>query len=1390
MFGKLIAVVVVVVGGLSLLVGVVPAMASGPSFGVESFSNAVVGPGEGQVTQAGSHPDSLTTSIVLNHEVFREEEQHGFTGGTGEILPVDSVTGGNIHDVETQLPRGFVVDPAATPLRCSEAQLAGGGCPVSSAVGRIVIGLDMGIGPEGRAATPLYNMAPPPGIPAMIGANLGGLGIIIHIVGRVRSDGDYGLTGYAQSVLQTYPFYRVTVTLWSDPSDPSHNSQRAECGNDLPAENPNCSDPEPNETAFLTMPGACSGQPLASALSLDSWAEAAGKESVAPHDALAQSAPAMSGCGALRFEPTIEAKPETSASDSPTGLHFDLHFPQEGRFGGIATGTLKNAVVTLPAGLAVNPSSADGLEGCSPAQIGLQAPADERQAIVLASSARAFTVSLKEGESTGELAAGASAEEVREALEALPAIGAGNVEVVAKHGGWEVTYVGALAGREGPRLHGEVSTNETQKVSVEATSGSFELELDGERTSSLPYNATDAMVQEELQRLHRVKRGNVTVTGGPPFIGVYSPGYTYDVTFDGALAGEAVGTVNVVSSLLLAVHVEGNLSTGSEVVTGVEDAASKFAPGEEVSGEGIPAGTHIASVAPTTLTLTAKAAVEATGKATLDRGGDQVESVVSTTGVFAVGQKIEGKGIPPGSRIISVEPQGELTLIISNNALESATEVPFIAGIPGPGAAITVVVPGGFRVAAGAPGGESLAVSTLQAGGALLFSEKVANPGNQGLPEDTVCPAASKIGNVEVVSPLLEKPLPGSLYLAQPFDNPFDSLLAGYIVVEDPERGVVVKLAGRLELGGEEGGGGGLAPGQIRASFGESPELPVEDVRFSSELPVAHHEGLFGGSRAPLTTPSTCGSYAVEAVLEPWSHLPAAGEAMGTPDATPSSAFEITGGPGGSACAQTAAEEPNAPGFTAGTFTPIVGAYSPFVLHLSREDGSQSLEALDVTLPPGLTGKLAGIARCPQADIEAAERRSREGEGKLERESPSCPSSSELGTVTVGVGSGAPFYVKGRAYLAGPYDGGPFSVVVVTPALAGPFDLGTVVVRAGLFVNPETAQVTARSGAIPTMRDGVPLDVRSLTIELTRSQFTLNPTSCEKMPVTGTAFGESSPAAISAPFQVGGCTGLAFKPSFTVSTQGRASRTEGASLTVRVAQMQGEANIHKVDLQLPMQLPARLHTLQKACPAAQFEANPAGCPAASAIGTGKAITPLLSVPLTGPAYLVSHGGAAYPDVEYVLQGEGITIVLDGKTAIKHGITYSKFETVPDNPISSFETVLPEGPDSVLGTDLPASAKYSLCGQQLVMPTTITGQNGSVLRQQTKITITGCPNTKTTTPTRARKLANGLKACQKKYKGDKKRHKRETCEKQARHRYGPANNTKKHNNTKTHNKAKK
>ncbi len=356
--------------------------------------------------------------------------------------------------------------------------------------------------------------------------------------------------------------------------------------------------------------------------------------------------------------------------------------------------------------------------------------------------------------------------------------------------------------------------------------------------------------------------------------------------------------------------------------------------------------------------------------------------------------------------------------------------------------------------------------------------------------------------------------------------------------------------------------------------------------------------------------------------------------------------------------------------------------------------------------------------------------------GEPQAAAGTCSSASEIGTTTVAAGPGShPFWIGGRVYLTVGYRGAPFGLSIVVPARAGPFNLGIVVVRAAISVDPNTSVLTVTSDPLPQIIDGIQLRVQTVNVAIDRPGFIFNPTNCEAHQIAATVAGSlGATAHVSSPFAAAGCRSLPFSPKLTFSTQAKTSKKGGASLVAKLAYTTGQANIRSVAVSLPKQLPSRLTTIQKACPAATFEANPAACPAASLIGFAKVRTPVLPVPppgrdanLSGPAYLVSHGGAAFPDLVVILQGDGVRV--DQRASIfisRRGITSSTFANVPDVPLSSFELNLPEGPHSALTATLPASANGSLCGAKLTMPTTITGQNGARIKQSTKIAVSGCP----------------------------------------------------------------
>jgi hypothetical protein len=433
------------------------------------------------------------------------------------------------------------------------------------------------------------------------------------------------------------------------------------------------------------------------------------------------------------------------------------------------------------------------------------------------------------------------------------------------------------------------------------------------------------------------------------------------------------------------------------------------------------------------------------------------------------------------------------------------------------------------------------------------------------------------------------------------------------------------------------------------------------------------------------------------------------------------------------------------PSFSAGTTSNQAGGFTPFTVAFGRSDSDQFLNGLQVQMPPGLLGMLSRVSLCPEPQASQG----------------TCGPESLIGETTVETGPGAdPFLVSGgKVFITGPYKGAPYGLSIVVPAKAGPYTLagttgdGTVVNRSAISVNPETSALTVTADPLPTVLDGIPLQLRLVNVTINRPGFIFNSTSCNKLQVGATLTStEAASASGSSSYQVTNCGALTFKPKFTVSTSGKTSRAAGASLDAKVTFPTGSqathANIHSFKVDLPKQLPSRLTTLQKACTAATFDANPANCPAPSVIGTVRVNTPVLPVQLTGPVYFVSHGGEAFPSLEIVLQGDGVRVDVVAATFIsKAGITSSTFKTVPDVPFESFELYLPEGKYSAL------AANGTLCTSKLAMPTAIIAQNAAEIHESTPIAVTGCPKAKKATKkkkkahkaNKARKSTNGRRA---------------------------------------------
>ena len=871
--------------------------------GIESFTAGAYDEEGRPVTQAGAHPYAVTTGFFVN---TRYNESH-------EVVP-----SGTTRNVEVQLPPGLIGNPQAVPQcaegisKCSENRESLVGTATSFTA----------FGDFEAEVGGVANLAPVAGTPAEFGFIV--LIAPIHLLAHVRSDGDYGITISAPDIPQLGPrVFGSVVTFWGKPADPSHNSERCEVH--VGSFGIGCEASKQPDKPFLAEPTDCAKQaaePPSTTLALNSW-------ETPIFDVLSVPLAPVSGCAHVPFQPSLSVQPTTGAADTPTGLEVDLHMPQQETAEGVSEAQLRDAVVTLPPGVVVSPSSANGLAACSPSQIGLE-----------------------------------------------------------------------------------------------------------------------------------------------------------------------------------------------------EDSPVRF------------------------------------------------------------------------------------------NLNEPA------------------------------------------------------------------CPEASKLGMVEIQTPLLEKPLDGSIYLAEQGNNPFHSLVAIYLAIDDPTTGIVIKLAGHVEANEQTG--------QLTTSFDEDPQLPFSNLKLDFK----------SGERAPLVTPSACGTYTTISALTPWS---APERAL----ASPSSSFQITSGPGGAACAH----QRFAPSFAAGTTDNQAGGYSPLSLTLSRNAGEQTFSTVAVTLPPGVAGMISKVQQCAEAQANAGD----------------CPAASKIGHVTVVSGEGIDPITLPQAgkpedsvYLTGPYKGAPFGLAIVVPAEAGPFSLGTVVVRAKIDVNPHTAQVTVVSEPIPQILQGIPVDVRSLNVTIDREGFAFNPTNCDAESVAGTlTSGQGASSSVSSRFQAADCASLPFKPTFKAETHAGHTKKSGAFLKVSIGSGEGQANLAKVHVTLPKALPSVLETLKQACTEAQFAANPAGCPAAATVGTAVVHTPVLSKPLEGPAIFVSHGHAAFPDLDLVLQGEGVTIIQEGNTEIKKGFTSSTFAAIPDLPVSNIELTLRQGEKPAL------AGEGNLCKKPLDMPTTITGQNGAVVEKTTVLKVKGC-----------------------------------------------------------------
>ncbi len=525
------------------------------------------------------------------------------------------------------------------------------------------------------------------------------------------------------------------------------------------------------------------------------------------------------------------------------------------------------------------------------------------------------------------------------------------------------------------------------------------------------------------------------------------------------------------------------------------------------------------------------------------------------------------------------------------------------------------------------------------------------------------CPDAAKIGTVSIDTPLLEDPVPGAAYIAQPYHNPFDSLLAFYIVVKDPARGILLKLPAEVSPDPDTG--------QLRTTVKDAPQIPFTSFDFHFRE----------GQRAPLITPPSCGTHEVGAELTPW--------ARPTEAISKSAPFQITAGPGGGPCPTGA--PPFEPGFEAGGRNDQAGSYTPFEMRIARGDGEADLSRFSATLPPGVLARLAGVPYCPEAAIARAASRQGATGGAEERSDPSCPAASEIGHTIAAAGVGAALtYVPGSLYLAGPYAGDPLSVVAITPALAGPFDAGTVVVREALTLNPTSALAEvdgAASDPIPHILKGIPLNLRELRVSVDRPDFTLNATSCEPAATLATLFSAGTaqqplpetPLARSARYQAAGCQALGFEPRLALRLYGGTRRGAHPALRAIVRPRKGDANFSRAVVRLPHSAFLDQGHIRTICTRVQFAAgagNGAQCPKGAVYGHARAWSPLLDEPLSGPVFLRSSNHNL-PDMVVALHGL-VDINLASRIDSVGGGIRSTFTNIPDAAVSRFVLAMQGG----------------------------------------------------------------------------------------------------------------
>jgi hypothetical protein len=639
-------------------------------------------------------------------------------------------------------------------------------------------------------------------------------------------------------------------------------------------------------------------------------------------------------------------------------------------------------------------------------------------------------------------------------------------------------------------------------------------------------------------------------------------------------------------------------------------------------------------------------------------------------------------GGPTGLQVDLKVPQRNDTVANAQELYEQNGDVQAIATPPMKKAVVTM------------PEGMTISTSAAQGLGSCTPAQL-----GLGTNDPVTCPQNSQYGTLTLHTPILPKdePMTGRIYVAKQNDNPFNNFLTLYLVIQDPERGLLVKIPGKVDLD--------PVTGQIKTTFDDLPQFPMSDMQLN----------LKGGVRAALVNPSTCGTKTITAEFTPWSDPNA--------PVTVNDHYEVTQKPDGSPCVNSLSARPFKPELSAGMVSNSAGRFSPFVMRLQRTDDDQEFSQLGVTLPPGVLAKIAGISECSDAAIAAAAAPGRTG--TEEANAPSCPASSQIGVTNVGSGVGQVLtYIPGKVYLAGPYKGAPLSMVVITPILSGPYDLGVIAVRSAIEIDPETARTTVHTDPFPQIFKGIPVRIRDIQVNVNRAETMLNPTNCEPLAVaarvTGTggdvnSTADDTAADLSQRFQASNCADLPFRPKLSFRLRGGTHRGDYPQLTAVVKARPGDANIARTAVTLPHSEFLAQNHINTVCTRVQFAAKQ--CPAGSIYGHAKAISPLFDEPLEGPVYLRSSDNPL-PDLVASLDGQ-IQVNLVGRIDSINGGIRNTFEVIPDAPVTKFTLSMRAGKKSLLVNST------NLCKSQSRAAVKLVAQNGKRANSN-PVVINSCP----------------------------------------------------------------